>query len=819
MEKKENTSRFEIHMIGHGHIDPVWLWRWTEGYSEVRATFASALERMEETPAFLFTASSACFYQWAKESDPALFAQIKERVAEGRWELAGGFWVEPDCNIPCGESFVRHGLYSQRFFEKEFGKKVRVGFNPDSFGHAGSLPQILKKLGMDYYCYMRPQPEFGEKHYPAGTLFQWRGKDGSTLLTAQLPFCYDGHGEDIKRRAALLPQSPYLSAGQRHALCFYGVGDHGGGPTKEAVQCILDWQEKPGDPQVKLTFSTLENFFDTVSKEMPAETLPLMAEELQYHARGCFSVHEEIKRLNRSVEHSLMTAERFATAAWLLGALEYPQDAFEKCWKDLLFNQFHDTLGGTSLQSAYEDSRDQLGAARHRADIILNQSVQSIARDVDTSAEGNPVLAINPLPWPVWAPVTLPPAIRTNLTEPVHLVNEQGEVMPTQLIRGERIGHTRHAFVAHLPALGYRVFHARSGAKKSKHTLPLEWGGNFIENHWWRIEFCEKTGEIARLYDKLNRIETLERGGILSALVDSEDTWGHRLDEYRVEAGRFKNAQLEIVEQGDVLVTMRVVSYYDRSVAIMEHTLYRTMDHISAFLRVNWQQEHQALKLGFVTTIEEGKAVWEVPYGYVERPATGMEEPGGQWLDLSGQCEGRPYGFALLNDSKYSSDVKNNVMRLTLLRSPKYAHHDPHRCNADEFWPVMDQGWHSMRFAFMPHTGGWRDSRVIKRAWELNAPSFIHLESRHPGKFRKQAGLLGTESDNILLTVIKCSEDGEDVIIRGFETSGKPAQTRLHLPYFDKAFCLSFEPHEIKTIRINKTTWTHQEVDLLEEEM
>ncbi|OQB34165.1 MAG: Mannosylglycerate hydrolase [Candidatus Hydrogenedentes bacterium ADurb.Bin170] len=817
MASEKLTADFTLHMIGHGHIDPVWLWRWTEGYSEVRTTFASALQRMQETSEFVFTASSACFYQWVKESDPALFEQIRERVAEGRWEIAGGFWVEPDCNIPCGESFVRHGLYSQRFFQREFGKRVKVGFNPDSFGHAGNLPQILKKLGMDCYCYMRPQPEMGEKDYPDGTLFLWQSKDGSSVVTAQLPFCYTGQVEDIKKRAALLPASPRLHPQQKHALCFYGVGDHGGGPTREAVQFIHDWEKETLLPGVHLQFSSLEDFFNAVKSEIPESAMPVLQEELQHHARGCYSVHSEIKRLNRKVEHALMTAERFATAAWLLGALDYPQDAFEKCWKDLLFNQFHDLLGGTSLQSAYEDARDQLGAARHRADVILNQSVQSIARDVDTSAEGNPFLAINPLPWPVWAAITLPPAVRTNLTDEFHVVNEFDDAVPIQAVRGERIGHTNHRFVAHLPALGYQVFHARSGAKKYKHTLPLESGNDFLENYWWRIEFCERTGEIKRLFDKLHRIEVLERGGILSALVDSGDTWGHSIDAFRIEAGRFGQAELKIVEAGDVFVTMRCRAFYDCSEAITEYTLCRTTDHITVNMRVNWQQKHQALKFGFITNVQEGRAVWEAPYGYQERQADGMEEPGGQWMDLTGTCEGRTYGFALLNDCKYGSDILKNTMRITLLRSPLYAHHDPERSQPEELWQQMDQGWHTMRFALMPHTENWRDARIVKRAWELNAPAFVHMEARHPGKFKKQAGLLGTESDHVLLTVIKCSEDGEEVVIRGFETAGKAAQTRLHLPYFDKAFCLSFEPHEIKTIRINKDNWTYQQVNLLEE--
>jgi len=241
------------------------------------------------------------------------------------------------------------------------------------------------------------------------------------------------------------------------------------------------------------------------------------------------------------------------------------------------------------------------------------------------------------------------------------------------------------------------------------------------------------------------------------------------------------------------------------------------LDYIDCSLRVNWQQQYQTLKLGFETNITDGVATYEVPYGHQERIADGGEEPGQQWFDLTGSIEGRPYGFAILNDCKYGFDVRDGVMRVTLLRSPAYAHHDNGRYEADACWPIMDQGWHNMKFSLIPHVGDWRDARVVKRAWELNAPPVVHVESAHPGNHKMQSGLLGTESENVLLSVIKCSEDGEDIIVRGYETAGRSAETRLHFPYFDKSFDLQFSPHEIKTLRINKNAWIIREVNLLEE--
>ncbi len=804
-----------LHMIGHGHIDPTWLWNWQEGFEEVRATFKSVLDLMDDHEAFCFTSSSACFFQWVKDSDPELFERLKCRVREGRWEIAGGFWVEPDCNIPCGESFVRHGLYSQRFFQQEFGRICTVGFNPDSFGHAGTLPQLLVKLGMDRYAYMRPEP-FVEMDYPDGPLFWWQASDGSRVLASHIPMGYDAWSDTIDKKMARLSEYPHLAPGQHHVLCFYGVCNHGGGPTRETIRHIDATINASSEAKGVPVYSSLEGFFASLLADSTDASVPTLATELQHHARGCYSAHSEIKRLNRQVEHALMNAERFATIAWLLDFDSYPHDAFEKCWKDLLYNQFHDILAGTSLESTYEDSRDQLGAARHRADVILNAAVQKIARGADTSSEGNAVIAFNPLPWPVTSPLTAPPSVERYLEKPLHVVDENETVIPSQAVRGERIDHTRYRFIAELPAMGYRVFTIRGSAKTCRHTLPLDAGDHYIQNLWWRMEFDPVTGEITRLFDNTHKVEILKRGHILAALVDPSDTWSHGIREYRVEAGRFSGASLRIVEQGDVQVTLRSVTRYADSEAITEYTLYREIDHIGCELRLNWQQRYQMLKLAFDTHIQHGLATYDAPYGYQERVPDGGEEPGQQWFDLTGDIGGLPYGLAILNDCKYGFDVRGGVMRLSLLRSPAYAHHDDGRFETDARWPIMDQGWQRVKLALIPHAGDWRDAGTVKRAWELNAPPLVHLESSHPGGHALQAGLLGTEADNVLLSVVKCSEEGEDLVIRGYETAGRAAETRLHLPYFDKSFDLVFAPHEIKTVRINRKEWTLREVNLLE---
>lgn len=801
-----------IHMIGHGHIDPTWLWRWTEGYEEVRATFRSALDRMRETPDFKFTASSACFYQWVKNTEPELFEEIKDRVHDGRWELAGGFWIEPDCNVPCGESFVRHGLYSQRFFQREFGTRARVGFNPDSFGHAGTLPQILKKLGLDFYCYMRPEPEH-ELRYPDGTTFWWQAKDGSRVLASQIPISYAG--TDVRGRIEQLMRFPHFNKAQEHVLGFYGVGNHGGGPTKQAIADILALQSEPGAP--KVLFSTLIEYFEALMKDAESYKLPEIATGLQYHARGCYSAHARLKRLHRDIQHTLMTAERFATAAWLLNAQAYPHDQFEKAWKDLLYNQFHDILAGTSLESSYEDTRDQLGAARHRAQFIVNEAVQSIARDIDTSAEGNTIVVINPLTWPVEQPVIVQPLVARGLEKPIHLVDDTGNPVALQQVRHERPGDHRYAFTAEVPATGYRIFHARSGYQPRKVLNRLDAGHDFIENDRWRLEFDPYDGCLRRLHDKRSHTDVLRKGAALISLVDNSDTWSHDVEAYRTEAGRFGQARLELLESGEVLATIRATSRWNASIAVQEITLYRDLDIIDCHIRVNWQEQHHALKIAFDTHIVDGTLTVDSAYGCEERPADGNEQPAQQWADLTGLIDGLNYGFAVANNGQYGIDVSDGSLRITLLRSPAYAHHDPHRFEASAGFPIMDQGWHDIRLRLIPHLGPWQDARIAKQAWELNIPMIAHHESSHPGFRSGRAQLMGTEADNVLLAVLKQSEEGEDIIVRGYETAGQPAKTTLHFPYFQQKLELEFAPHEIKTIRIDPHDWTMKEVNLLEE--
>ncbi len=821
----KSRQKKTVHFIGHAHIDPVWLWQWTEGYTEVRSTFQSVINLMEEFSNLKFTAGSSCFYEWIQNTEPELIKKIKQKVDEGRWEVVGAFYVEPDCNLPCGESFVRHGLYSQKYFQKIFGKKATVAFAPDSFGHAGTLPQILKKLGIKYYVYMRPSPKL-EREYTEGTSFHWIAPDGSSIIASVIPESYGGETDEVLNKVKNIEKYPYWNKEQQNFMCFYGVGNHGGGPTRETIQNIIDKQKEFNNYEFK--FSTLEEYFKKLTKNL--HKFPNIQDELQHHSRGCYSVLSEIKKLNRQLEHKILTAERFAAAGWLLKEVDYPDTVFEAIWKDLLFNQFHDILAGTSIFEAYQNVRDQLGAARHRADVIINRTAQKIANSINTIGNGNAVVVINPLPWPIKQPVVVSEIITRGIKDEIELMNNEQICCPIQPIQSNSPCSKKYVFIAEVPSMGYKVYFATAECEKHKeiHRLKLKSRTapyppiaekNQLENDFWFIEFDYIRGGIARLYDKRHKIEVVNNVGIPVPLVDSSDTWSHNTERYNIEAGKFILTNMFIKEKGEVLASIVQEFQYNQSKLIQETVLYKDIEDIDVFLKILWLEKHTVLKWVVDTKIDRGIATYEVPYGTQSRPCNGEEEVGQQWVDLSGNIDDKAYGFSIITDSNYAYDIKDNIMRVTLLRSPAYAHHEPERFSVSSNYPIIDQGWHEVGLRLVPHLGSWQNSRVIKSAWEFNVPSIVHYEHPHAGKRGLTATLLGTEAENILISVVKKSEGNKDLIIRAYETHGIETLTNLHLPFAQLFFPLKFKPFEIKTVRIDLKKREITETNLLEEKL
>jgi alpha-mannosidase len=801
----------KLYMIGNAHLDPVWLWQWQDGFHEAKATFRSALDRMNEYPDFIFVSSQAAIYEWVENSDPQMFAEIQQRVAEGRWKVVGGWWIEPDCNIPSGESFVRQGLYGQHYFKEKFGQIAKVGYCIDSFGHSGMLPQILKKSGMPYYVFMRPSPH--EKGL-SSRLFWWESDDGSRVLTFRIAYEYCSWGKDLRNHVDIVASE--LKDPQNELMCFYGVGNHGGGPTIENIESIHAMQEDTQLPE--LILSSPDEFFSIL--ETRGGIHPVVHEDMQHHASGCYAAHSGVKRWNRMAENRLLAAEKFSVIARRVTGQPYSSE-FGRAWKNVLFNQFHDILAGTSLEIAYDDARDQFGEALSIADRAMTYAVQALAWKINVEPEPGlvPVAIFNPHAWDVKT------CIEIEISKPreeVVLLDSDNQPVPFQFIRSHATagGRTRLCFMGSLPPMGYRLYRLVSGTQKNT-AAPVEASQTVLNNGRYRLEFNPQTGAIHSLRDLQRNCELLiADGAIPVVLEDPSDTWSHNVFTFTGQtAGVMTARKIELIEHGPVKAVIRVTSEFGRSSMIQEFAMYNELDTIDVAVTIDWHEQQKMLKLRFPLNIIQMKATWEIPYGHIERMANGEEEPGQNWIDLSGvsrDCS-RRVGISLLNDGKYSFDVNIRDMGMTLLRSPIYAHHMPLVPDPEQIYPYMDQGIQKFNYTIFPHAGSWDEAGTVRRAAELNQRPVSVVTTIHQGPLAHSASFVAVDDENVVVSVVKKAEDNDDLVVRCYETAGVKTTAHIHLPAWERTIEAHFGPCEIKTFRVPQdSTQPVIETNLLE---
>ncbi|MFS0613436.1 alpha-mannosidase [Lederbergia ruris] len=792
---KEKT----LHMIGNAHIDLVWLWQWQEGFQETKATFRSALDRLNEYDDFVFTSSSAVMYEWVENNDPEMFAEIKEKIKEGRWVICGGWWLQPDCNIPSGESFVRQGLYGQRYFKEKFGVTATVGYNVDSFGHAGTLPQILQKSGMDHYVFMRPGPH--EKGLP-GRLFWWESDDGSRVMTFQIPFEYTTWGQDLEQHVKRCADE--IKEPVNELMSFYGVGNHGGGPTKENIDSLKRLNEEEDTPNIVL--SSPNQFFAEVKKKNLS--LPTVHEDLQYHAVGCYSVHSGIKKWNREAENLLGVAEKLSVIANQVTGQPYPTD-YKQAWKNVLFNQFHDILAGTSLEEAYEDARNMHGEAMSIGERGLNYAVQSLAWNIDIEQDEGmlPIVVFNPHSWSIHTNVEVE---FKKLKDDQMLIDENGREVPLQVVQSHATanGRNRLSFLADIPAMGYRVYKVVSDSTPKK--FPTIKANDYVlENDRYRLEINPETGFIRSLYDKEIQYEILAGEAARPVVInDHSDTWSHEVVRYDDVVGEFKPKSIQRTEHGSVKSVIRVVSEFGSSTFIQDFTMYKELNHVDVQVTLDWREKFKALKLKFPVDLVHRKATYETAYGHIIREADGHEQPGQSWIDVSGtiKATGGSYGLSIANDAKYSYDVDGNEMSITVLRSPIYAHHDPLIPDPEGQYSFIDQGIQRFQYSLLPHEKSWENALTVKHAAVLNQRPIALIETYHKGSLPQKDSYVSIDKDNVIISAMKQAEDNDDIIIRCYETNKVATKVRITLPKWDRVITADFGACEIKTFRLPKDT-------------
>lgn len=806
-------SKKVIHMVGNAHLDPVWLWRWQEGSAEAKATVRSALDRMNENDDFIFVCSSASVYEWVEEFAPEMFEEVKKRVKEGRFIIVGGWYVQPDCNLPSGEGFARQSLYSQRYFKEKLGAIAKIGYNVDSFGHNAMLPQILKKSGMIGYIFERP--EIKEKALESN-LFIWESADGSQIPAYRItePYCFNMTTyEELTDRLEKVVGEQKDNA--KEILFFYGVGNHGGGPTKRNIELIHEYQEK--NEKYDMKFSNLQEFFENLS----VDELPVLREDLQHHASGCYSAVSEIKDVVRRAENELLACETYAVLGEKLANRKYPYASIAQAWKDVCFTHFHDVLSGTSIKSAYDDFKHFMGEARMIASREQNNALQTISWKIDTSdsEKGIPVIFFNPFAW------DFDGFLQINTHTP-YMTDENGNQVQTQIVHSEAYNTTARGntmLKVKIPAMGYSTYYyPHSGArahfwadlthqdKVSNDNPALVVTDNMLENEHLKVVFDAHSGTILSIFDKDNECELLSGEAAVPIVIDEydHDTWSHAKDKFDKVIGRFSDAKIRIKAKGALMVALEVESYYNNSVLIQEFALYAGEKQLRVNANVDWHEKHKMLKLSYPIAVTNPKAVYEIPFGMIEKECNGLEESGQSWIAIKGDER----KVAILNNNKYSSSFEGNVMNLTVLRSPIYADHGVKpRIKESNY---TDQGTQTFKYSVMPVEGEW--NTVIRAARELNESPANIVENNHNGVLPLNYCGIKCGANNVIVSALKKSEDGKGLVLRAYETDGKLITASFEGDLLGTRLSVDVAPYEIKTIYIDDETKEYKEVLLTE---
>jgi alpha-mannosidase len=823
--KSDRYPPARLHMVGNAHIDPMWIWDWREGMHEVLQTFRSAVDRLDEEPALVFTASSASYYQWVEQASPELFGRIRELVAQQRWIVTGGQWVEPDCNLPSGESVCRQFLYGQRYLAEHLGITATVGYNIDSFGHAGTLPQLLVGSGIGAYVMMRPEEH--EKHIDAPA-FLWEGVDGTTLPAYRIPYEYStaGRHEDEvirKRSAELLERSDELG---HPLMAFFGVGDHGGGPTRLAVGTIRDLSTTSAG---SVTFSGPVAYFEALRAVLAHGdvALPRVTGELQWHAVGCYSARAPLKRGNARAEDALVVAEKMAELCRALtGRTLDVQEELAEAWRGVLFAQFHDALGGTTSDPATIAVEQLLASAESRADRVTTLAAHSIVESIDTwvagaeTAEGLgssrfgvpvPMIVFNPLSWTATGVVSIPH--RASL-----VTSASGVRQAVQQIPSGEVTHspTRSIMQLSVPPFGYRRYWLHmvdpdpgpgtpAGDVPPATVAAKAPGGPTLSNGLLRVVIDPRSGALASLVvtseEEEQEWELIADGGVLPVVVEDEsDTWSHGIARYEGDERSGDLMGVAVVEDGPVRSTVRSTWSLAHSTVVQEVSLYQDRPFVELRITAEWHESARVMKVVVPTTFSDPASAAGAPYGFVERPCSGHEEVMVHWFDLS---DGRR-GLACTSDAAGGYDALGARLRLTALRSPRVADHGWGWGNDDPAgYPVTDQGLHRMRFRLTPHLGTWAEAQVARMAEEHRVEMPVVIDTWHRGRLGPEANAIEVEGDSVVVPVVKRAETGTGTVLRVWEVSGRRSRAQVTLPTHGRSWAGDLGPHQVRTLFVS----------------
>lgn len=795
-----------LHLICNAHLDPVWMWEKDEGVAEVLSTYRVAADFCDEYENFVFNHNESVLYEWVEEYDPVLFERIQELVKKGRWRIIGGFYLQPDCNMPSGEAMVRQAMTGRKYFEEKFQTVPKTAINFDSFGHSRGLVQILKKAGYDSYIVCRPLENC---ELPAED-FIWKGYDGSEVACHRGYNSYESHRgkADIKIKG-YIEKYPDKETG----LVLWGIGNHGGGPSRIDYQRISELGEKESETW-KFIHSYPEAYFEEILSEGKKEQLPCVEKSLHYHSVGCYTSQIRIKQKYRQLENLYFKVEKMMSAAALNGLCEYPADELKEAEKDMLFTQFHDILPGSSIASAENAAIRQLD---HGLEIVERLKIKAfllMLRGEEKAADGElPVFVYNPHPYGVHTQIAcefnLPDQNVDRKKWSFPRVYQDGEPIVCQVEHEESNFNVdwrkKVVFEADLKPSSINRFICKVELWDDEPQKELRQTGDVIEfkTEDIRVIINCKTGGIDR-YEVKGKNYLKEGAFIPMVLQDDYDSWGNRVKEFRTECGRFALMTPEdgsmfsgiedgkmiesvrVVEDGAVRSVVEAVMRYHDSVLCMKYYLPKKGSEIQISIQVNWAEKMKMLKLPVPTVLEDGKYAGQVMYGRDYLPSDGMEAVSQRFSAVISEKENA--AVTIINDGTYGSDCLNGEARISLLRSPGYSAGCSDFSKRKE--QVMEQERHNVfmdqgvrEFHFWMNAGELEErmEKIENEAAICNETIFA-LSCFPAEKQADVKPLVVIDDPVVQLTAFKKSSNKKQYILRLFEPAGKKRKFKISLP-------------------------------------
>lgn len=786
-------TKHTFHLICNAHIDPVWLWDWREGLTEGLITSRTVLKLMDQDPDLTFSRGEAVIYEFIEKTDPETFKRIRRRVDEGRWDFVGGTYLQSDTNLPSTETFMRLYERGQRYFADKFGRPATVAWFADSFGHSAGLPEIMAASGIGSFAFSRPDM----KCYPiAKPAFWWEAPSGARIL------CYRPRAGFYGTDRWDFPQKldDLLMAATEHGLhnvgVFYGLGNHGGGPTLKFLREFHRWADR--HPDVKLVHSGFHRFFDALAREAAAgeeKFLPVVKGELNFVLRGCYSSVARFKYAFRRAEALIQRADK--TGSVISAAIGAPAPALDKAWDAVLFNTFHDVLPGTSIERAYDDQAAWLGTATHDSQRVELAALNALGLNVDSSVEepednvpsGVAPLVWNPHPYPFEGYIEFEAMLdyrpiwkytKKTAEVPIQLLGPDRKTMSFQDIATEHSSmpnlawRKRLAVPVTLPPLGWSVLEMayQEGAPKPnppRHPAVAP-KPSVIANSFYRVEASRGAGGV-NIYRKS---KSVFGGKCLSAAV-FDDPWGSwgAMDEARDSLSvnklreKWKVTGVETLEKGPHKVSLWVRLAGAKSRIDLIFSLYAGRDAVDVQARTLWDERSARLKL----IMPAGdRAEFDVPGAVARREPCG-EVPGGRWV----RVRGRRGTFGFASDALYNFDCSDGEFRATVCRACRYANDVVTPRDKDVWRPAVDIG--ELKFNFLISSGG---ADLPRLAEQLEQPPVVLLVPPHKGRLGR-SGSFGSLAP-VQMKLLALTKTGDDLVVRIQNTGSVACAPRLRLP-------------------------------------